>query len=157
MIMEKLICTSAEFIEIIEDAVKKGGSMPLVVTGDSMNPFMKDGRDTVWLEACKTSDYKRGKILLFRREDGKVVLHRVKKIFPDGILVMHGDAQYWCEEIKEEQVLAVVTFIERNEKKTSCNSLIYKIKIEFWQFFKSVRLLIYRVKQKIKKIFGKSE
>ena len=155
--MEKLICTSAEFIEIIEDAVKKGGSMPLIVTGDSMNPFMKDGRDTVWLEACKTSDYKRGKILLFRREDGKVVLHRVKKVLPGDILVMNGDAQYWCEEIKKEQVLAVVTFIERDGKKTSCNSLTYKIKIELWQIFKPVSLLIYRVKQKNKKNFGKSE
>ena len=157
MIMEKLICTPAEFIEIIEDTVKKGGSMPLVVTGNSMNPFMKDGRDTVWLEACKESDYRRGKILLFRREDGKIVLHRVKKVLHDGILVMHGDAQYWCEEIKEEQVLAVVTFIERNGKKTSCNSLTYKIKIELWQLFKPVRLLLCRVQRKIKKVFGKSE
>jgi hypothetical protein len=70
---------------------------------------------------------------------------------------MHGDAQYWCEEIKEEQVLAVVTFIERNGKKTSCNSLTYKIKIELWQLFKPVRLLLCRVQRKIKKVFGKSE
>ena len=155
--MEKIICTSAEFVEIIEGAVKKGGTMPLVVTGNSMKPFMVDGRDTVWLEACRDSDYKRGKILLFKREDEKIVLHRVRKILPDGTLVMNGDAQYWCEEIKKEQVLAVVTFIERDGKKTSCNSLTYKIKIELWQIFKPVSLLIYRVKQKNKKNFGKSE
>ncbi len=155
--MEKLICSSTEFVRIIEDTVKKSGSMPLVVTGNSMNPFMKDGRDTVWLEDCKALDYKRGKILLFKREDGKIVLHRVRKVMSDGILVMNGDAQYWCEEIKKEQVLAVVTYIERNGKKTSCNSLTYKIKIELWQLLKPVRPLIFKVQRKIKKVFGKSE
>lgn len=155
--MEKLICTSAEFIKIIEDTVKNGGNMPLVVTGNSMKPFMVDGRDTVWLENCKDSDYKRGKILLFRREDGKIVLHRVRKVLPDGILVMNGDAQYWCEEIKKEQVLAVVTYIEKNGKKMSCNSLKYKIKIEVWQLLKPLRPLFFRTEHKIKRIFGKSE
>ena len=115
--MEKLIWTSAEFIGIIEDTVKKGSSMPLVVTGNSMEPFMKDGRDTVWLECCKDSDYKRGKILLFKREDEKIVLHRVRKVMPDDVLIMNGDAQYWCEEIKKEQALAVVTYIEKKRKK----------------------------------------
>lgn len=155
--MEKLICSSAEFVGIIEETVKKGGSMPLVVTGNSMNPFMKDGRDTVWLEACKDSDYKRGKILLFRREDGKIVLHRVRKVMPDGILVMNGDAQYWCEEIKKEQALAVVACIEKNGRKIFCNSLKYRFITEAWQLLKPLRPLIFRVWRKIKKVFSKSE
>lgn len=155
--MEKLICSSAEFVGIIEDTVKKGGSMPLVVTGNSMKPFMKDGRDTVWLEACKASDYKRGKILLFRREDGKIVLHRVRKVMPDGVLLMNGDAQYWCEEIKKEQTLAVVTYIEKDGRKIFCNSLKYRFITEVWQLLKPLRPLIFRVQRKIKKVIGKSE
>ncbi len=155
--MEKLICTSTEFVEIIEDAVKKGGTMPLVVTGNSMKPFMIDGRDTVWLETCKDSDYKRGKILLFKREDEKIVLHRVRKVLPDGVLVMNGDAQYWCEEIKKEQALAVVTYIEKSGKKISCNSLKYKIIIEVWQLLKPLRPLLFRIQKKIRRILGKSE
>lgn len=155
--MEKLICSSAEFAEIIEDTVNKGGSIPLVVTGKSMNPFLKDGKDTVWLEACTESSFKRGKILLFRREDGKIVLHRVRKVMPDGVLVMNGDAQYWCENIKKEQALAVVTYIEKNGKNKPCNSLIYKIKIEVWQLSKPLRPFIFRVQRKIKRIFSKSE
>lgn len=155
--MEKLICSSAEFVGIIEDTVNNGGSMPLIVTGNSMNPFLKDGKDTVWLEACTETSFKRGKILLFRREDGKIVLHRVRQVMSDGVLVINGDAQYWCENIKKEQVLAVVTCIEKNGKKKSCDSLIYKIKIEAWQLLKPLRPLIFRVQRKIKRIFSKSE
>lgn len=155
--MEKMIFSPAEFVGIIEDTVNKGGSMPLVVTGVSMSPFLKDGEDTVWLEACKESDFKRGKILLFRREDGKIVLHRVRNVKSDGTLIMNGDAQYWCEDIKKEQALAVVTYIEKNGKKISCNSLRYKFRAEVWQLLKPLRPLIFRVQRKLKRTFGKSE
>lgn len=152
--MEKLIYSSAEFAEIIEDTIKAGGFVPLVVTGNSMNPFLKDGKDTVWLKACTESDFKRGKILLFRRTDGKIVLHRVRKVLPDGELVMNGDAQYWCENIKKEQAVAVVAFIEKNGKKKSCDSLIYRMRTEAWQILKPLRPYIFRIQRKIKKILG---
>lgn len=152
--MEKLICSSAEFAEIIEETIKAGGCVPLVVTGNSMKPFLRDGKDTVWLKACTESDYKRGKILLFRREDGKIVLHRVRKVLPDGELLINGDAQYWCENIKKEQAVAVVAYIEKNGKKKSCNSLIYRIRTEVWQLLKPLRPYIFRIQRIIKKIFG---
>lgn len=150
-----MICSSAEFAEVIENTVNAGGSVPLVVTGNSMGPFLKDGRDTVWLKECTESDCKRGKILLFRRIDGKIVLHRVIKTGSDGVLTMNGDAQYWCEDIKKEQVLAAVSHIERNGRKRSCNSLTYRIKIEVWQTLKPYRPLIFRVQRKIKRILGR--
>ena len=131
--------------------------MPLVVTGNSMNPFLKDGKDIVWLEKCRETDFKRGKILLFRRSSDKIVLHRVLKSMPDGTLVMNGDAQYWCEDIKKEQALAVVTHVEVNGKKISCNSMTYRFRIAMWQNLKPLRPLIFRVYRKLKRIFGKSE
>ncbi len=150
--MEKLICSSAEFAEIIEDAINEGGRVPLVVTGNSMNPFLKHEKNTVWLKACTEADFKRGRILLFRRTDGRIILHRIRKLLPDGELLMNGDAQYWCEKIKKEQAVAVVTHIETDGKKKSCNSVLYKIKIEFWQVLKPLRPYIFRIQRKIKKI-----
>lgn len=155
--MEKIIYSSAEFAGIIEETLKAGGCVPLVVTGNSMNPFLKDGKNTVWLEGCAESDFKRGKILLFRRTDGKVVLHRVRKVLPGGELVMNGDAQYWCENIKKEQAVAVVTYIEKNGRKKSCSSLFYRAVIEVWQLLKPLRPYIFRVQRKIKKLFSRSE
>lgn len=155
--MEKVIYSSAEFAEIIEDTIKAGGSVPLVVTGHSMNPFLKDSKNTVWLKECTEADFKRGRILLFRRADGKMVLHRIRKVLSDGELEMNGDAQYWCENIKKEQALAVVTYIEKNGKKKSCSSLVYRTVIEVWQLLKPLRPFIFRVQRKIKKVFSQSE
>ena len=155
--MEKLICSQDEFAGIIEETVNSGGSMPLVVTGNSMRPFMKDGRDTVWLEACRNSDIRRGKILLFRRKNGKFVLHRVRKVLSGGIIVMNGDAQHWCEEINKEQVIAVVTHIEKDGRKQSCQSLTYRIRSEIWQLLMPFRYYIFRIYRIIKKRISRSE
>lgn len=149
--MEKLICSSAEFAEIIEETINAGSCVPLVVTGSSMKPFLRDGKDTVWLKACTQADFKRGRILLFERENGAYVLHRVRKVLSDGTLVMNGDAQYWCENIKKEQALAVVTYIEKNGKKKSCGSLVYKMRTEIWQVLKPLRPFIFRVVRKLTK------
>lgn len=155
--MEKLICSPTEFVGIIEETISEGGKMPLVVTGNSMGPFLKDGRDIVWLEKCCETDFKKGKILLFRRSSGKIVLHRVLKISSDGTLVMNGDAQLWCETIKKDQVLAVAAHIETNGKKISCNSFTYIFRTAIWQFLKPLRPLIFRVYRKLKKTFSKPE
>lgn len=152
--MEKLICSSADFAEIIEETINAGSCVPLVVTGNSMKPFLKDGKNTVWLEACAESDFKRGKILLFRRKSGAYVLHRVRKVLSDGTLVMNGDAQYWCENIKKEQAIAAVTYIETNGKKKSCSSLVYRIRTEIWQVLKPLRPYIFGFVRKIKKLFS---
>lgn len=148
--MEKMIYSSAEFAEIIEDTVKSGGIVPLIVTGNSMRPFMHDGKNTVWLRACKETDFKRGEILLFRRTGGAIVLHRIRKVSDDGNLIMNGDAQYWCESIKKEQALAVVEFIETNGKKKACSSLLYRAKIEMWQLLKPLRPYIFAVHRRLK-------
>lgn len=152
--MEKIIYSAAEFAEIIEDTIKSGGIVPLVVTGNSMRPFMKDGKNTVWLRACTEKDFKRGKILLFRRTDGAIVLHRIRKAEENGTLLMNGDAQYWCETIKKEQALAVVEFIETNGKKKSCNSLFYRFVIEIWQLLKPLRPYIFAIERRLKKLIG---
>ena len=77
---------------LVKAILSSDGVFPLTVTGSSMAPLLKDGRSTVLL----TKDFvpKRGRILLFRRRDGSLILHRVRKI--DGnTLVMNGDAQDW--------------------------------------------------------------
>ncbi len=142
--MEKLVFSSAEFAETIEDTIKDGGCVPLVVTGSSMNPFFVDGKDTVWLRTCTDADLARGKVLLFKRKEGSLVLHRVRKVLPNGELLMNGDAQSWCEKINIEQVIAVVGEVERHGKKKSCE------KNTLWQMFKPIRPYIMRIWRRLK-------
>lgn len=143
--MKKMICSSAEFAETFEKTIKDGGFVPLVVTGSSMMPFLKDGRDIVWLRVCNESDFKRGKVILFKRKDGALVLHRIRKVLPDNELLMNGDAQYWCEKIERNQALAAVSEIERDGQKKPCGANTV------WHILKPVRPLLMRVWRKLKK------
>lgn len=108
--------TTGEAQTFLPSVLETGSSVPLVVTGNSMLPFLKNKRDTVWLRTERSP--KRGQILLFRRTDGTFILHRVRRIRADGMLVMNGDAQAWCETISPDQVLASVTAFSRPGKKT---------------------------------------
>ena len=43
---------------------------------------------------------------------------------------------------------------EKNGKKKSCDSLIYRMRTEAWQILKPLRPYIFRIQRKIKKILG---
>lgn len=149
--MEKILCSAAEFAANYECLLADGGCVPLCVTGASMNPFLVDGRDMVWLVSCKQADFRRGRIILFKRGDGSFVLHRIRKLLPDGSLMMNGDAQLWSECISREQAVAVVREIERNGKKLSCNSFSFRFAGFCWQAAKPLRPLLMRVWRRLRR------
>lgn len=147
--MEKIVYSTAEIADTLEDMIKDGATVPLCVSGTSMRPFLLEGRDVVWLGECKPVDFKRGRILLFKRNDGTLVLHRIRKVLQDGSLLMNGDAQTWCETILQTQAIACVSEIERPGKKTSCESFAFKLRSEIWQLLMPLRSLLLRFWRKL--------
>ena len=96
--------------------LRAGAEVPLVVTGTSMVPFLRDRRDTVYLRTAEGKRLRAGDILFFRREDGTWILHRLYGRKADGRLILNGDGQSWCETIRPDQVAGVVMRIRRGEK-----------------------------------------
>lgn len=107
-------------------------ALPLVVSGGSMTPFLIHGRDTVWLSRLERPA-RRGDILLYQRRSGSYVLHRVWKVCPDGTCTMVGDAQTQLEHgIGADQVIAIVTAVERKGKKILPGSFWWAFFEKFW-------------------------
>ena len=105
-------------------------ALPLVVTGNSMSPFLVGGRDRVFLSRLNRPA-KRGDILLYRRNSGAYVLHRVFR-WEGETLTMVGDAQWDLEPgIRREQVLAVVTRVQRKGSILGPGDL-------WWDFFETL-------------------
>ena len=105
-------------------------SLPLVISGNSMSPFLIHGRDTVYLSRLKRPA-KRGDVLLYQRDNGAYVLHRVYKI-EGNTLTMVGDAQVIPERgIHPEQVIAVMTSALRKGKRQAPGWF-------WWEFFEKV-------------------
>lgn len=133
------------------DLINSGAKMPILITGSSMLPFLKEGRDTVWL--TKEENFHRGQILFFRRSNGMFILHRIRKIYPDGRILVNGDAQTWCEIVHPKQAVAVVCAIGRDGKIIGADSLLLKIRDFIWYPTRPIRLVIFRIYAMLKKIF----
>ncbi len=134
----------------IKESLKSGAAVPLTVTGSSMMPLLKPQRDLVWLEQCSVQQIKKGDILLFERSNGKPVLHRVRKIKND-VLIMNGDALYWTETIEKIQVIACVKNFERNKKMFTCESKRIKLWNMMWYITRPVRPFFRKLNSALKR------
>lgn len=114
-------------------ALRPGEEMPLLVTGNSMVPFLLNRRSTVFL--VRVQDYvpRVGDIVLYRRLDGAYILHRVHKVRKDGVLVLNGDAQVWTELVLPAQVCCSVTHFVRTRRDIRTDSRTYRIYRRLWR------------------------
>ena len=65
-----------EYMEMIRTLLEDGQEVSMIVTGNSMRPFLKHGRDKICM---KKTDRKlrKGDIVFYRRENGQYVMHRI--------------------------------------------------------------------------------
>ena len=120
-------------------------ALPLVITGNSMTPFLIPGRDTVYLSRLERP-VRRGDILLYQRKSGQYVLHRVWKVEKDGTFTMVGDAQTELEHgIREDQIIAIVTFALRKGKPMFPGSFVWEFFAKVWIRMVPLRPLFWRV------------
>ena len=95
-----------------ETLLRQGAELPLVVSGESMLPFLRPGLDTVYLKAAD-APLRRGDIAFYRRADGSYVLHRVFRA-EKGRYWFLGDAQSRAEgPLNASCVFAYVTAVRR--------------------------------------------
>lgn len=122
---------------IIEETVNSGTDVKLKVSGTSMYPLVGSRRDSVLL--TKAGNLKVGDVPLYKREDGRFVLHRIVQI-RDGAYGMRGDFEQKVEyPIKIDQIIAVAKGFYRNERYISCDSFWYKMYKFFWMRTVAIR------------------
>ena len=139
--------------DALSEILSSGAIFPLVVTGSSMIPFLKEGRDTVRLQ--KTDKLYKGQIVFFRRVTGEFTLHRIRKIYRDGRLLINGDAQNWCEIIYPNQILAAVISISRNDRNIDPNGFFQSLFRILWYPTRPMRPFIWKTYATVRRIFKK--
>lgn len=102
-------------------------------------------RDTVYLSKV-TRPLKRGDMILFRRDSGDYILHRIFKE-KNGIYTLVGDAQTWTEPVRPEQVKALVTAVRRKGKLLRKGSF-------WWMFFETVWIRLVPLRPGILILYG---
>lgn len=111
--MEPRIVDIDAYMPVLRELLAQGQSVSLTVTGESMSPFLRHGRDQIRLAAV-TAPPQRGDMVFFRRRNGQYIMHRVLHRMPDGNYAIIGDGQQQVESpIAPEQIFAVVTQVCR--------------------------------------------
>lgn len=134
-----------KLIPIIEATIKDKGVFPLTVTGTSMTPTLYSDRDVVYLVSVNDKPPKKYDIVLFKRTDGTVLLHRIIKILPNNLLLINGDSQNWTEEIEASQIIAITKGYKRNNKNVKCDTLRYRIKSAIWCSTRKLRPFLFKI------------
>ena len=76
----------------IEKLLRDGHPIRLKPQGYSMYPLFISGRDEAVIAPCSTDSLHRGDVVLYRRDQSILVLHRIWKIKKDGFYMV-GDNQ----------------------------------------------------------------
>ena len=134
----------AELWPIMEDSFRQGLTVTLGVTGNSMLPLFRHGRDSVILSPCNPETLKRGAVPLYRRPDGQFILHRILRVKKD-TYTLAGDAQTELETgLPKTCVLAVMTGFVRKGKTVSCRHPLYRLYSTVWMLVRPLRPWIFR-------------
>lgn len=142
--------TVAQMLPLIEETIESGGVFTLYPKGVSMLPLIRYGKDAVLLRTPER--LKKGDIILYRRDNGAFVLHRIIGEKKAGF-VLCGDNQYVKEPgIRREQVIAVVEAVLREGERVEPDDpeyLRYVRSLPLRRAKKAVRSFLGRVKGKI--------
>jgi signal peptidase I len=139
----KKICMK-EISPLITETLQNGGEIILTVTGNSMCPVLHHGRDRVCLARCSGKPLKKYDIALYKRQNGKYILHRIIAVKRDGYVIA-GDNQYVMEyPVLPHQIIGTVKGFWRKEKYISCDNFLYQAYCRIWVFIYPIRRILVR-------------
>lgn len=132
MTIGKRIVEAGTYIPVIRELVEAGNTVPFLITGNSMSPFMIHERDTILLKKPEFP-LKKGTMAFYRRKTGQYVMHRICKVKDDKYYFV-GDAQTAVEgPLEAEQIFAVVCGVKRKGR-------LEKPGTFWWEFFEHIWL-----------------
>lgn len=152
---EVVTCSLEQLAPVIQEILKEEQSFTIRVTGNSMLPLWRDNRDLVTLAACKQESLRKRDIVLYRRENGQYVLHRILHIRGEE-MDLCGDAQTEIERsIPLSAVIAKVERVCRNGRWISCNQWWYRCYSWTWCLLRPMRGILLRTGGRWKRWIGK--
>ena len=135
-----------ELMPLLPQLLQQAQEVPLIISGNSMAPFLAHGRDTVYLSKL-TGPLKRGDMILYRRKTGQYILHRIYRV-REGKYDLIGDGQLVIElGIGQEQILATVCAVRRKGKLLRMGNLC-------WEFYEHIWLALVPWRSRILRLYA---
>ena len=130
----------------IERSIKELGYAVAPIAGTSMMPLLKEGRDRVELEPCSQERLKKGNVVLYKKNDGTLVLHRIIKTENREFFTVLGDHQFKnAERVNKNQIIAVACGFFIKGRYVTEKTRWYRLYKKIWLCNLNVRRIILAV------------
>lgn len=127
----------------IELCLEELGFTVVPITGTSMLPLLREGKSQVELERVESKPLKKGDVVLYKKSDGTLVLHRIINTESEDVLTVLGDHQWKNpDKINKGQVIAIGMGFYINGHYTDEKNLWYKIYKKIWMGSLTLRRII---------------
>lgn len=113
---KEILLDMNELIAPLLSQIEQGAKVSITGYGNSMHPFIENGRDTVILEKIpENKEILEGEIYLYRRANGKYAIHRIFEVNDENISAV-GDSQFLVEtDIPQKNLVAIVTQVIKGD------------------------------------------
>lgn len=139
----------------IEALLAQGKTVQLTPQGYSMYPLFVPGRDQAVVAPVKPETLRRGDVVLYRRESGILVLHRIWKRGPEGFYLV-GDNQKEIEgPLRPDQMKGVLVAFVRKGRRVSARNPFYRAAFGIWLLLLPLRPQISKTAARIKRMCQK--
>ncbi len=139
----------------IEGLLAEGKVLRISPRGYSMYPLFVPGRDEALIAPIGTKELRRGDVVLYRREQSILVLHRIFKCTGEGIYLL-GDNQKEIEgPLKPEQMKGILIGVIRKGREFSARHPVYRILSGIWLLCRPLRPMISHWLAAVKRLLPK--
>ena len=149
--MQTVVIPMEKLAELIQVQLAHDGVAHLTVTGSSMMPMLHHRRDMVVLTRSVDAPQK-GDVILYRRDTGKYILHRVIGTPSEYDCVCCGDNQWEKETVPHAWILAKVTAFHRNGRRYEVTDPRYRFYVWVWTGLHPIRRPYIAVRRVLGKI-----
>lgn len=129
-----------------EDIIAREGHLVYTNVGKSMMPLLRQGRDLMVIVPKNGGRLKRYDIPLYKRDDGKYILHRILKVRSEDY-VLCGDNQWHRETgITDKHIIGVLQAVVRDGKTIPVTDWRMKLYAHLWCDLFPARAAIFRIR-----------
>ena len=130
----------------IELCIKELGCALVPITGTSMLPLLEEGKALAEVEASDKKQLKKGDVVLYKKNDGTLVLHRIIKTENGEFFTALGDHQFNNDErVNNNQIIAVACGFFIKGRYVNEKTRWYRLYKKIWLCNLNVRRIILAV------------
>ena len=154
-------CESGNVPEEIWETLASEGfdiAIEVPILGGSMRPLLRPKGDSVKIIPLRR-DLVLGDIIVFRRDDGRLIMHRICKLTPSYVQTIGDNCEYPDREISYDAVFGLVTHVLRGNHTIYVDNKLWRsigrvltLTIPFRFFlFKNIKQPLWRLYKKFSK------